>query len=220
MRMNWMLLNLVGTAAFALTGALVGMEERYDVLGVYVLGLVTAFAGGVIKNLLIGIPPTVLWSQGSLLLTALVAITLAMLLPASWLAPGALWRRPVLFFDAIGLAAFAIQAALQTRSLALPGSAVLVSAVLTGVGGGIVRDVLSSRKPLVFRDEIYAVWALLAGLVVWLGWADSPLGGWALFAAIVLLRMASLRWHWRLPRPPFISSRTDHQPASLPSDTP
>lgn len=218
-RMNWMLLNLVGIAAFALTGALVGMEERYDLLGVYVLGLVTAFAGGIIKNLLISIPPTVLWSQEILLVTALIAITAAMLLPAKWLAPGAVWRRPVLFFDAVGLAAFSIQAALQARSLALPGSAVLVSAVLTGVGGGIVRDVLSGRKPLIFREEIYAVWTLLAGLVVWLGWADTLVGGWTLFAAIVLLRMASLRWHWQLPRPPFIAPHPA-ETTRLPDDAP
>lgn len=208
--MNWELLNLIGTAAFAITGALVAMEERYDLLGVYVLGFVTAFAGGTIKNLLIGVPPTVLWSQGNLLVVALVAITVCMLLPAAWLAPGAAWRRPVLLFDAVGLAAFSIQAALQARELRLPGSAVLVAAVLTGVGGGIVRDLLSGRKPLVFREEIYAVWALLAGLVVWLGWAATPIGGWALFAAVVLLRMASVRWHWRLPRPPIGSAPPDH----------
>lgn len=202
--MNWELLNLLGTAAFAITGALVGIEERYDLLGVFVLGFVTAFAGGIIKNLLIGVPPTVLWTQGILLIVALVAVAVTVLLPANWTAR---WRRPVLFFDALGLAAFSIQAALQARELRLPMSAVLVAAVLTGVGGGVVRDVLSGRKPLVFRDEVYAVWALLAGLVVWLGWAASPVGGWALFAAVVVLRMASVRWHWRLPRPPFWGSR-------------
>jgi uncharacterized membrane protein YeiH len=212
--MNWELLNLVGTAAFAITGALVGIEERYDLLGVFVLGLVTAFAGGIIKNLLIGVPPTVLWQQGGLLVAALLAVAVTVLLPASWLAR---WRRPVLFFDALGLAAFAIQAALQAQALRLPGSAMLVAAVLTGVGGGVVRDVLSGRKPLVFRDEVYAVWALLAGLVVWLGWAATPVGGWALFAAIVVLRMASVRWHWRLPRPPFWGSARH---AEQPIDTP
>ncbi len=141
--MNWELLNLLGTAAFAITGVLVGIEEGYDLLGVVVLGFVTAFAGGIIKNLLIGVPPTVLWTQGGLLIVALVAVAVTVLLPAGWLAPErSRWRRPVLFFDAVGLAAFSIQAALQARALGLPMSAVLVAAVLTGVGGGVVRDVV------------------------------------------------------------------------------
>lgn len=196
--MNWETLNIVGTAAFAISGAIVAREEAYDIIGIFVLGLVTAFAGGIIKNLLIGVPPTVLWQQGTLLLTALAAIVATILLPGRWVGQ---WKRRGTLFDALGLAAFAIQAASQARSLALPLGAVVVAAVLTGVGGGIVRDVLAGRKPLVFRDEIYAVWALLAGVVVWLGWADGGIGAALLFLAVVALRLAAVRWRWRLPHP-------------------
>ena len=196
--MNWETLNIVGTAAFAISGAIVAREEAYDIIGIFVLGLVTAFAGGIIKNLLIGVPPTVLWQQGTLLLMALAAIVATILLPGRWVGQ---WKRRGTLFDALGLAAFAIQAASQARSLALPLGAVVVAAVLTGVGGGIVRDVLAGRKPLVFRDEIYAVWALLAGVVVWLGWADGGIGAALLFLAVVALRLAAVRWRWRLPHP-------------------
>src|SRR6478609_11687569 len=76
--------SLIGTIAFAVSGAIVAMEEEYDILGVFVLGLVTAFGGGVIRNLLIGVPVTSLWSQGSLLKIALIAMTIAFLLPVKW----------------------------------------------------------------------------------------------------------------------------------------
>jgi uncharacterized membrane protein YeiH len=195
---DWQILNVVGTAAFAASGAIVAIEEGYDILGTFVLGFVTAFAGGVIKNLLIGVSPTILWSEGPLLLAALITVALVALFPSGWLGR---WKRWMTLFDALGLAAFAIQAALQARQLGLPGSAIVVAAALTGVGGGIVRDVLSGRKPLVFREEIYAAWALLAGVVVWLGWVTSGAPVWALFAFIILLRMASVIWRWRLPHP-------------------
>ncbi|WNQ09111.1 trimeric intracellular cation channel family protein [Paenibacillus aurantius] len=196
--MNWELFSLIGTIAFAVSGAIVAMEEEYDILGVYVLGLVTAFGGGVVRNLLIGVPVTSLWEQGMLFRTALVAMTCVFLLPAGWIARWKTWES---FFDAIGLSAFAIQGALYATRMGHPMSAVIVAAVMTGIGGGIIRDVLAGRKPLVLRDEIYAVWAILAAIVVGLGGAAiSPLGLGMLFAAVIIMRMLSVFYKWKLPR--------------------
>ncbi|MGG4036095.1 trimeric intracellular cation channel family protein, partial [Paenibacillus cisolokensis] len=189
--------SIIGTIAFAVSGAVVAMEEEYDILGVFVLGLVTAFGGGVVRNLLIGIPVTTLWSQGTLLKIAVAAMTIAFLLPANWIQR---WRKSEAFFDAIGLAAFAIQGALYATSMNHPLSAVMVAAMLTGIGGGMIRDVLAGRKPLVLRDEIYAVWALLAGVAVGLGWAESPLELLVLFALVIVFRMLSVYYRWKLPR--------------------
>ena len=83
--------------------------------------------------------------------------------------------------------------------LGLPVSAVIVAAVLTGSGGGIIRDILAGRRPLVFKKEIYAVWAALAGLMIGLG---LFVGDFALYVLLVLttaLRILSLVFHWRLP---------------------
>ncbi|MFC4101123.1 trimeric intracellular cation channel family protein [Paenibacillus xanthanilyticus] len=188
--------SIIGTIAFAVSGAIVAMEEEYDILGVYVLGLVTAFGGGVIRNLLIGVPVTTLWTQGMLLKTAVVAMTIAFILPVRWIQH---WRRSEAFFDAIGLSAFAIQGALYATGKH-PLSAVIVAAMLTGIGGGMIRDVLAGRKPLVLRDEIYAVWAMLAGAAVGLGWFATPLELLALFIIVVVFRMMSVHYKWRLPR--------------------
>ncbi|SDT54958.1 Uncharacterized membrane protein YeiH [Paenibacillaceae bacterium GAS479] len=189
--------SIIGTIAFAASGAIVAMEEEYDILGVFVLGLVTAFGGGVIRNLLIGIPVTTLWSQGLLIQIALASMTVVFLLPVSWIQH---WRKAEALFDAIGLSAFAIQGALYATEMNHPLSAVLVAATLTGIGGGIIRDLLAGRKPLVLRDEIYAVWAILAGAAIGIGWFSGTVGLMILFALIIILRMLSVVFKWSLPR--------------------
>ncbi|TVY02279.1 trimeric intracellular cation channel family protein [Cohnella terricola] len=189
--------SVIGTIAFAVSGAIVAMEEEYDILGVFVLGLVTAFGGGVIRNLLIGVPVTMLWSQGFLLKTAVIAILIVFILPLPWIRH---WKKSEAFFDAIGLSAFAIQGALYAVQEKLPISAVMVAAMLTGIGGGMVRDIMAGRKPLVLRDEIYAVWAIGAGFAVGIANLQKPWQLLLLFVFVVLFRMLSVYYKWKLPR--------------------
>ncbi|MGM0835479.1 MAG: trimeric intracellular cation channel family protein [Bacillota bacterium] len=194
--MTWEVFSIIGTIAFAISGAIVAMEEEYDILGVYILGIVTAFGGGAVRNLLIGVPISALWDQGMLFQVALVAMTAVFLFPNNLLRH---WRKWGNFFDAIGLAAFAIQGALYATNMNHPISAVVVAAVLTGSGGGIIRDLLAGRKPLVLRAEIYAAWAILAGLAIAFGITSSPWQLYVLFVLIVLLRVLSYTYKWRLP---------------------
>jgi len=189
--------STIGIIAFAVSGAIVAMEEEYDILGVLVLGFVTAFGGGVIRNMLIGLPVTMLWSQENMFRIAIAAMVITFLLPLKWIHR---WRRSEAFFDAIGLSAFAIQGALYAKNVNLSISAVVVAAMLTGIGGGIIRDMLAGRKPLVLRDEIYALWAIIAGLLVGLGLFKSTLELLILFVVIIVLRMMSVYFKWKLPR--------------------
>lgn len=179
-----------------MSGAIVAMEEEYDILGVYILSLVTAFGGGATRNLFVGIPISTLWEQGELFLIALVTGTVLFLLPGLWFQFIKQWT----FFDAMGLAAFAIQGALFAVEMDRPISAVMVAALLTGSGGGLIRDVLAGRKPLIFRDEIYAIWAMLGGLIIGLGWARTSWELYTLFAVIVCMRMLSVLYGWKLPK--------------------
>ncbi|WP_435925506.1 trimeric intracellular cation channel family protein [Paenibacillus sp. DYY-L-2] len=189
--------SIIGTVAFAMSGAFVAMEEEYDILGVLVLGLVTAFGGGIIRNVLIGVPVTTLWAQGDLILLAVLSILIAFILPMSWINH---WKKTEALFDAIGLSAFAIQGALYASDMKHPISAIIVAAVLTGIGGGIIRDLLAGRKPLVLRDEIYAVWAMLAGVAIWTGVFKSTVALVLLFVLVVFFRMLSVHYKWKLPR--------------------
>jgi uncharacterized membrane protein YeiH len=194
--MTWEVLSVIGTIAFAISGAIVAMEEEYDLLGVYILGIVTAFGGGAIRNVLIGVPVSALWQQEALFLVAFLSMTLVYLFPQKMLPH---WQRWGNFFDAIGLSAFAIQGALYAVKMNHPLSAVIVAAVLTGSGGGIIRDVLAGRKPLVLRDEIYAAWAILAGVAIGTGLADSSVRLYILFIIVAVLRILSYTYNWKLP---------------------
>lgn len=195
--LTWEILNIIGTVAFAISGAIIAMEEKYDIFGVYILGFTTAFGGGTIRNLLIGLPMEMIWQQERLFIVCFVAITLILILPTFWLE---YWRRWGMFFDAIGLAAFAIQGAISAQDANASLSAILVAATLTGVGGGALRDILAGRKPMIFQKEIYALWATLIGLMIGLGYVNNPVTITILFVAIVVLRMLSVRYNWTLPR--------------------
>jgi uncharacterized membrane protein YeiH len=194
--MTWEILNIVGTIAFAISGAIVAMEEEYDILGVYFLGLVTAFGGGAIRNLLIGVPISALWDQGPLFLTAVSVITVVFLFPIRTLKQ---WKKWGAYTDAIGLSAFAIQGALYATEMNHPISAIIVAALLTGSGGGMIRDVLAGRKPLLFHADIYGVWAMLAGLLISLGIVNQPWELYLIFILVVILRMLTFFYRWKLP---------------------
>ncbi|WP_170007276.1 trimeric intracellular cation channel family protein [Bacillus fonticola] len=206
--MAWEMLNLIGTVAFAISGAFIAIEEEYDLFGIYILGIVTAFGGGAIRNLLLGIPVSQIWEQGVLFTTAFLVITVVILFPY---AVDRGWRRWGQTFDAVGLSAFAIQGALYASQMELGVVALLFAAVLTGCGGGLLRDVLAGRKPLVFRDEIYALWAALAGIVIGFGFDvfTSDIILLALFVLITVLRIYSFLYKWRLPSRNVIRNMTN-----------
>lgn len=196
----WEILNIIGTIAFALSGVLVAMEERYDLMGIYILGFITAFGGGAIRNLLIGVPITELWDQSPLFITAFLVMTLAFLFPGilKW----TLLKRGV-FFDAIGLGAFSAQGAIFAASMGLPLSAAIAVAALTGTGGGMVRDVLAGRKPLFLQKEIYIAWTLIPGVLIGSGLVTSDIGAFIIVLLVVLLRLGSVVRQWHLPQKQF-----------------
>ncbi|MFC3928370.1 trimeric intracellular cation channel family protein [Streptococcus caprae] len=193
----WEVLGIVGTIAFALSGAAVAIEEDFDLLGIFTLGFLTAFGGGAIRNVMIDLPASTLWSQGLEFNCALVAILLMFFLPSL---VNRHWRRVGVFTDAVGLAAFSIQGALHAQNLGQPLSAVIVAAVLTGAGGGIVRDVLAGRKPGVLRSEIYAGWSILAAVLIYFQVVNSNIDYLILVVLISALRIIGYRKNWQLPK--------------------
>jgi uncharacterized membrane protein YeiH len=194
--MTWDVLSMIGTIAFAVSGAIVAMEEEYDIFGVYILGIVTAFGGGAIRNLLIGVPVSALWDQGLFFQIALLSITAVFLFPSNLLKH---WQKWGNLFDAIGLSAFAIQGAIYAVNMDRPLSAVIVASVLTGIGGGIIRDLLAGRKPIVLHAEIYALWAIASGLFIGLKIAAQPWELYSLFVLVTVLRVLSYTFDWKLP---------------------
>ncbi|AUW93073.1 hypothetical protein BXT84_03175 [Sulfobacillus thermotolerans] len=192
------ILSIIGSAAFAMSGALVAIEEDYDIFGIMVLGFMTAFAGGMIRNLIVGLPIAMVWHQNGAFIAALIAILLAILSPSAVVKYG---LKTMLIFDALGLSTFAVEGALYAARIHAPLSTVMVAAVMTGTGGGVIRDILAQRKPLVLRADIYAMWALLAGAIIGFQWIQTQ-KDWHIYTLIIAifgLRLLSMKFHWRLP---------------------
>lgn len=194
---TWDLFSIIGTISFALSGAVVAMEEDYDIFGVYILGFATAFGGGALRNLLIGYPINYLWDQTTNFTIALIAMTILFFFPQLTIKP---FKKLEILFDSIGLSAFAILGANYAMELNLPVSAVIVASVLTGIGGGIVRDLLAKRKPMVLHSEVYAFWAIIVGVLIGNEFITGNLQQLILFLAILILRLFSVHYNWSLPK--------------------
>ncbi|GEK81263.1 trimeric intracellular cation channel family protein [Agrococcus baldri] len=188
----------IGILAFAISGALLAVQKRMDVVGMAGLAVVTATGGGMLRDVLIGATPVAALVDWWMLLVALGGALVVWVLHR-WMAR---LDKPVLVFDAIGLGIFVVEGARKAIELDVsPVGAALVG-MLTGIGGGILRDALANDIPAVFRRDsrLYLLPALVgssaAAAAVELG-----VGHWAVLAgiaaAVVALRIASelLRWH-------------------------
>ena len=193
------LLDLLGIGVFAVSGALAAGRKRLDLLGVFVLAAVTAIGGGTVRDLLLDRHPIFWLADAAYLgvIVAAVAVTFAYVQ----------WRRPplasLLVADALGLALFSIAGAQLAQNAGLPAVSVVLLGTMTGVGGGVIRDVLSAEIPFVLRrGNLYASTVILgiAGYLVLesIGVARQPasLIGMGIIAAS---RFAAIRWELQLP---------------------
>ncbi len=191
-------LDLIGTFVFALSGAMAGVRHRLDVFGVLVLSIAAGNAGGMTRDVLIGaVPPAAIadWRY--------IAVSLVAGLATFW-AYRTVQRLQdaLLIFDALGLAVFAVSGALKALAFGLNPLAAVLLGTLTGIGGGMLRDVLVQEVPTVLRAELYAV-AALAGATVVVGgrMLDLPSAPLAIAGAALCfgLRLIALRRGWELP---------------------
>ncbi|MFW6162276.1 MAG: trimeric intracellular cation channel family protein [Planctomycetota bacterium] len=192
------LLDYLGTVAFAASGALKGVRKGMDVFGVAVLGLATAIGGGTLRDVLLDAP--VFWLGSPIYVVLAVGTALGVF---------ALFRvverseQVLLIFDAVGLGVFTAIGGLKAWQADAGGVGVVTMACLTGVGGGMLRDVLARDVPFVLREEIYASAAIAGGFALWALLAGGAAQWLALCAATgltLVIRLLSIVWRWRLPR--------------------
>jgi uncharacterized membrane protein YeiH len=195
-------LDLAGTFAFALNGALTAIRlARLDVVGVVTLGMVTALGGGIIRDILLGSLPPASFSDWRYLSVAAIGSLIAFVF-------GRRLERlatPILVLDAAGLSLFAVSGASMALDFGLGGGQAIILGVVTGVGGGTLRDVLIGRVPVVLRRELYAIPALAAALVVVIADRSGAYGVPAAVAAAVLcfvIRLLGVRFSLNAPSPP------------------
>ena len=191
-------LDIAATFAFAVSGASAGVKRELDLFGVLVLSFAAAAAGGIARDMLIGAIPPAALSDWRYLATALLAGAITF-----WWQPLVdRLKHPVQLFDAAGLALFAVAGAQKALAYGLSPLMAALLGMLTGIGGGIARDMLLAGVPSVLRSELYAVAALAGAAIVVVGDAlqlnpavTALVGAASCFA----LRMTAIRYRLHLP---------------------
>ena len=198
-------LDYIGVVAFAVSGAVTAIKKRMDYFGILVLAIVTAIGGGVIRDLTLGITPPVMFCQPVYALVAMGVSALVFLPAVRHLlaVESRAYELVMLWLDSIGLGLFTVvgvQCAFQQAQDYNLFLLVFVG-VITGVGGGVLRDVLSNQKPYIFVKHFYACPTLIGALLCALCWrhlGDIP--SMLLGAAVILvLRLCAAHFRWGLP---------------------
>jgi len=191
-------LDLFGIIVFALSGALMAGRYQLDPFGVVVLSAVTAICGGTIRDVILDTP--VFWVVNPIYLYVILATSLLTIVVIRQ--PKRIPKRFLLLADAFGLALFAVLGTEKAISLGAPLSVAIVMGTITGVAGGMIRDVLCNVIPMILRQEIYALAAIFGGglfaTFYALGWQDNISTVIAILGALAL-RLAGIYWQVSLP---------------------
>ena len=192
-------LDLFGVAIFAITGVLIAEQQQLNILGVLVSAILTAVGGGTLRDMVLGATP-VFWIQDPvyLMIAAFAGFSVFIV------APYYRFRgRVFLLADAIGLAVFTIIGIQKAISIDVPLVNTVLLGTLTGVGGGVIRDVLLGRKlPLLLQQELYATAAFLGGwiyILLYLSSFPSLLAVLSSILVVLFIRLAAMHWGLRLP---------------------
>lgn len=193
-----LVLDLLGTFVFAISGASAGAKQRLDLFGVLVLSFVAANFGGITRDVLIGAVPPAAISDWRYLAVSLLAGVITFY----WPPVVKKLSNPVLVFDAAGLALFAVSGTHKALAFGLNPAMAALLGMLTGIGGGMVRDILVNEIPAVLKSDIYALAALAGAAVVVIGdlmqipaAASTTVGALLCFG----LRLIAIRRGWHLP---------------------
>ncbi|MGD9944345.1 MAG: trimeric intracellular cation channel family protein [Burkholderiaceae bacterium] len=193
------LLDLAGVFAFAVSGAVAARDRGLDGFGIVALAFTVACGGGVLRDLCLGAVPPVGLSDWRYLALAVFAALITM--SAHRLVER--MAQPVLLFDSIGIGLFAVAGAQKAMIYGQNAEVAILLGTMTAIGGGVLRDVLLNRVPVILRREIYASAALLAAVIETVGarlqWAEGWRSWFAVLACFAL-RYLALRYHWHLPR--------------------
>ena len=183
-------LELIGVAAFAISGATTAIRKKMDIFGVIFLAVVTAIGGGVIRDVVMDIGIPVFFTRYEYILVILAASVLVVAFKGS-----VKWKKLLFLFDAIGLAVFSIYTGVKALDLGYNFLSFIFMCLITGVGGGIMRDVLVGEIPMVLKKEIYATASIIGAIVLWfcVPLIGADLATYVSIGVIILIRVLS-KW--------------------------
>lgn len=193
------ILDILGTFVFALSGAEAAKERELDLFGTIIIAFLTACGGGIIRDLCLGIHPPVGISHWPYLALTILA-TFAVAVCHRYITK---LKYPVLLFDALGLSMFAVAGTQKSLFLGQNYEVALLLGVLSAVGGGIIRETLLGRIPVVLRKEVYGSAALIGSSIVILFHyfnLESSIGAWIGITTCFVIRYLSIKKKWNIPR--------------------
>lgn len=201
-----LILELLGTVAFALSGAIIALQKKMDIFGVCMMGLTTACGGGVLRDVFLGALPPVMFREPVFALTAVV-VSAIMFLPVVRRALSRqeqVYEKLLLFADAAGLGIFTAMGVAATIRAGYGGNVffAVFLGTITGVGGGVLRDVMAGTPPYIFVKHIYALAAIFGALLCAFLWRPMGQKGAMLVcvAAVLVIRLLAAHYRWSLPK--------------------
>ena len=199
-----MIMDIIGTVAFAVSGAMTAMHRKMDIFGVAVLGLTTAVGGGCIRDLLLGIHPPAMLKDPEYTLLAIAASVITFIIGnrSDIMEQSSTIDRIMLVSDSMGLASFTVYGVSVAYGQGEKGLFLVVFvAVITGVGGGVLRDLFAGNTPFIFVKHVYAVASIIGALVCAILWDIlSPSASMVIGMLLIFsIRMLAAHYHWNLP---------------------
>ena len=199
------ILECIGAISFAASGALVGMKRHMDIFGIMVLGLTTATAGGVLRDLILGITPPSMFRDPTYAIVAMITALLLFIQPVRKLAhtESPVYDRIMFLADTLGLAIFTVVGVRTAWAVYAPGGLFLQTflGVVSAVGGGVLRDMMARQRPYIFTKHVYALASVAGAMACSLLWKVSPVWAMAVgFALVVSIRCLASHFRWNLPR--------------------
>jgi uncharacterized membrane protein YeiH len=190
-------IDFIGILVFAVSGVLAGIEKKFDLIGASILGLVTAFGGGTLRDILIGETP-VAWMRNENLIIMVIAAV-----PVAYLFRNTIKKLDKVFFtvDTLGIALYTMLGLQKTLLIGLNPIAAILMGTVSAVFGGVIRDVLSNEVPTIFKREIYATACLCGGIVYFISRSIIGESIWNMIFGmimIIVIRVLAVKYDWSL----------------------
>ena len=191
------IIEILGTLAFAISGIRHAAAKHFDWFGGFVCGFAVAIGGGTLRDVMLGLPP--FWMTSPLYIVCTIGAQIFVIsfskmlkrLDNAWF-----------FFDTLGLASFTITGIQKTLECGYPFWVAIIMGCITGAAGGVIRDVLLNKTPVILRKEIYAMASIIGGLLYWVltdMHVNVAITGVATFVFIVTIRILAVKYHISLP---------------------
>lgn len=202
-------LEIIGIIAFAITGVITALEKKFDVFGALVLGVVTSVGGGIVRDMILGYLPPAAFRNSvyavTAIITSLVVFWLAYFLGARIKKHYDVYSQIINIFDSLGLSVFVV-GGVNTAIACGFGENMFLSVfvgTLTGVGGGVMRDIMAGRVPKILRKRVYALAAIIGAVIYYLLITYNICSStWAIIigsGSVLIIRILATIFHWNLP---------------------